>query len=699
VAVDNVSVEISIEEKAALQALTKLAKGVNQTSQQSVKQFGKMDVAVGSFAGTLAANLAGKALGAVTKGFQVLFNQFSQGVQLAQVQEDAINKLNAQLALTGDYSRETSQDLQAFASELQSVTKFGDEAILGQISFAQAMGASVEQSKAIVAVAADMSEALGMDLNSATRNVSKTLGGFGGELSEIIPELKDLSKEQLQAGAAIDLLGAKFRGQALAATQTFSGAVAQTSNIVGDTQETLSAFITQNPAVIAAIKAVGESFISLNGSLTENKNAINAFVTDFIQGGLIQGFEGIIEGALSIGDAFVAMKNSVNFAADVFLAFRQTMLEVELGINQSGESFRKFFNINVEGGKRVEASLNRQIEAIKQARMINDQEALERINAQDSIRESFKATTEAIKQSISERIAEQAKEREVQNQIVAGGAKEDPRIKQEQAVMAELALINEQKRLMEEEQQILKREQQGLINEEDLVRLREIEMRKAMIPFEQQLDANAKIKDLRKKDLADQKTIAQSEIAVLQKQSEIEKRINELRVRNRQRMVAGFGNALNQAALLAKKGSAEQKALAVASATINTYAASARAYRDYPFPANIAVMATTIAAGLAQVSNIKSQGFAAGGVIGGMTGASVGADNAIATVRQGEMVLNADQQRNLLDIATNGAQQGSNMNELVQSINNLASSPVVVNIENREVARAVRDARLEGFSV
>ena len=71
--------------------------------------------------------------------------------------------------------------------------------------------------------------ALAIDLQSAARNVGRTVGGFAGELGEVIPELKDLTTEALQAGEGIDLLAEKFSGRAAADAKTFSGRIAQLS--------------------------------------------------------------------------------------------------------------------------------------------------------------------------------------------------------------------------------------------------------------------------------------------------------------------------------------------------------------------------------------------------------------------------------------------------------------------------------------
>ena len=62
--------------------------------------------------------------------------------------------------------------------------------------------------------AVNLSKALGISTEAAFRNVGRTMGGFAGELGELVPELKDLSVEALRSGEGIVLLGEKFEGTA-----------------------------------------------------------------------------------------------------------------------------------------------------------------------------------------------------------------------------------------------------------------------------------------------------------------------------------------------------------------------------------------------------------------------------------------------------------------------------------------------------
>jgi hypothetical protein len=212
-----------------------------------------------------------------------------QVIAAAQVQEDAVNQLNASLRNLGQYTPQLSSELQKFASSLQETTIHGDEAILKQLAFAQAMGATVAQSKKIVGAATDMAAALNIDLNSAVRNITRTLGGMPGEMGKIIPSLKALTKAQLMAGQGVDLLSKKYEGFGGAQTQTFSGSMKQLKNAFGDLLEEIGALVTKSPTVIAAFKFISKQ-------VKEAIQSVNKFGS---QGDV---FKPILMGLISFGE-------------------------------------------------------------------------------------------------------------------------------------------------------------------------------------------------------------------------------------------------------------------------------------------------------------------------------------------------------------------------------------------------------------
>lgn len=105
----------------------------------------------------------------------------------------------------------------------------------------------------------------------------------------------------------------------------------------------------------------------------------------------------------------------------------------------------------------------------------------------------------------------------------------------------------------------------------------------------------------------------------------------------------------------AAKKAKQWSALQIAANSGTAIAKGVAASMDNPFPANLAALASTLAAvfaAIAQAKALAAEGHEHGGVIGGtFTGATRGGDDVVMTGRRGELVLNADQQKRLYDIA------------------------------------------------
>lgn len=183
------------------------------------------------------------------------------------VQERAVQRLNTSLASNPNITAGASRRLQDFATSLQRVTTVGDEAILAQQAFLASLKFSEQQIKDIISASLDLSAATGMSLESAVRNTTKTLSGMQGELGELIPQLKELTVEQLKAGEGVELLARLFAGQATEASKTFGGQIQQLSNNFGDLQETLGALVAGGAQGSGLLGMFNEAINFLNFSL------------------------------------------------------------------------------------------------------------------------------------------------------------------------------------------------------------------------------------------------------------------------------------------------------------------------------------------------------------------------------------------------------------------------------------------------
>lgn len=699
---NEVKLKLTIEDMQALKALAKLTKGVNGFEKEAKSSVSVVDRAFASFSGNIAAmGVAGIFNGAIN-GFKKLIAVGSDLVGAANVQEDAINALNTQLRIAGKFTQETSKDLQSFASQLQSVTKFGDEAIVSQLAFAQAMGASVDQSKSILTAATDMAASLNIDLNSAVRNISKTLGGYAGELGEVIPELKNLTAEQLQAGDGIELLAAKFAGAASDQIKTFSGATAQLSNTFGDLQEELGFTITNSPVFIAAIKGLEKGLSGLIKTVSQNSDSIRSFAEDVLLNTFALGaIRGASQAIIIFNRALVGTSNFFDFVADMAFATAQSILEFSSNVVGAASSLRKFFGLSTEGTEQFKKDIEKQVEVIKLARDANAEAVAQRSMDQQQLEDAVNGVTNTIINSVKSEVAavqeknakiieseikKTEKIKELKQSEVAAQKAADLAAQEEQALKDILNEERFQKKLEKNAERFGAEQALEIEHQTRLAELRDGQF--AANQKRKELEAKAEVKALKDQE----KRNRDSFFAI----ADYQKLSNKQRVQNLQGTlgtIATLSSSSNKT--LFNIG----KAAGVANATIDGIAAVQKALASAPPPFNLALAAlvgAATAANVAKLSAAKPPAFANGGVVGGFQGATGGGDNMNITARSGEMFLNGPQQRQLFEKINSG---GSDNSDIVSAINSMASRPIMIEIEGRQIAQVVRDQRLEGFAV
>ena len=130
---------------------------------------------------------------------------------------------------------ESVYNLRNFASELQSMSNIGDEQSLQVMAQLAAMGRTEEQIQAIMKAAADMSAVTGNSIQNIAVQLNKTYSGLAGELGEANSAIRGLSKEELEAGKAIDIIAEQYNGQAAAMADN----TVQLANAWGDFKENI----------------------------------------------------------------------------------------------------------------------------------------------------------------------------------------------------------------------------------------------------------------------------------------------------------------------------------------------------------------------------------------------------------------------------------------------------------------------------
>lgn len=265
-----IDLELRADLKQATTSLQRFGSEAGSALAGVEKSFGLLKVAAGAAVGIFAGQQLIQGIRTVTAA--------------AATQETAVTQLNTALKLSGDFSVAASKDMQAFASEIQSMSTVGDEAVLSQLALAKSFNLSNDESKKLIKSAVDLSAATGMSLDSAVINLGKSYSGLAGELGELIPAIRGMTEEQLSSGAAVEYVKERFGGAASEMTKTFGGALQQLKNLQGDLNEEIGFIITENPVIIGVFNEMGSAFKLFGDIVRENADEIRSYVNVGIRG-------------------------------------------------------------------------------------------------------------------------------------------------------------------------------------------------------------------------------------------------------------------------------------------------------------------------------------------------------------------------------------------------------------------------------
>lgn len=241
--------------------IANLAVKLSANSAQFTRGMGKSRKATKKFA--MAAKGATLQVAAMAAGVTVAAVKFAK---MAIEQEKAEKAMAAAMRVVGDTSKQTQRDLRAFASELQQITIFGDEALLQMMALGATMGKlSGEEVKKATVAAIGLSKAFGVELVAAMRLVARARVGDTAQLKRY-GIMIDNALTPIQKFNELIKIGAKNFSLAAAEAETASGKIQQLGNVWGDVQEKIGAH------VLRAAQGPG-------GRVTKGLQALDAFLT------------------------------------------------------------------------------------------------------------------------------------------------------------------------------------------------------------------------------------------------------------------------------------------------------------------------------------------------------------------------------------------------------------------------------------
>ena len=627
-------------------------------------------------------------------------------------------------------NNESVYNLRNFASELQNMSNIGDEVSLKVMSQLAATGRNEQQIMQIMKAAADMAAVTGEDIASAATKLNATLNGNAGMLGRQVTAINNLTKEELESGRAIEIVAQQYNGSAAAMADN----TVQLANAWGDFKENIGRnwaektspikkFFTDtlndiNEALrLTADKkdaaAAGAAGTETAAQAKLNYESAAALLAEMDKtpgmterkGGILAGLmvdptwqkkrdaqaktvedlktryeelkkaeedeaaaaQKAADEAQAAADKAAAAKTRDQTAAD-FIAKNKAALAERLA---SMELEAKLTEKDVDAGEMYNTYLQSYIDLVTKSNGLvteNNSAAKERLALLKQWAEKARdAATEEERLAAAQKLKEETEALLGKTDGMGYSSKYDDYIARNEELLQLKKELNDAE--IEDEQR-----KQDAINkiDEELVKNRQNlwqGVASEVNGYAQQV--NQIIQDAAKLALETENNRMKAELADL----EAKYRKGEIGEEEYQKKVS---DAKKKGAEMQYKIEMAQWGANILSATANTAVGVTQALAQGGV-AGIITGALVAAAGAVQLASIMAakpvKHFAAGGVVGGMNGASMGADNTTIAARSGEMVMNANQQRALWDML-NGSGNAAGAGGVNLTINNSAANLV-----------------------
>lgn len=564
------------------------------------------------------ANEAGKATEALTKGgadsfnlfaksaakvtaniaaFKGVFDFFTSSISAYQQSARSVDMLAAAYKNVGYTVSGAMEQAQAFASKMQSMTGLADEKFLdAQRTLANYKVVGTQAQEAIQAAYA-LSANQGMDFEAALMLIARAAAGSTSTLTRYGIVLDKNVKEGEKFDAVLKQINEQFGASAQA---TMGDSITKTNALKeswGDFQEQVGAGLTQ--AFVPLIDFLTGAVSLLQKLFTSGGNYFDWMF------GLIQTGVAGAKTAL-LGMAAVAVKS-----LEKIISIGSKLHLIPQGVAEVAQRADEWITQATKDAAKQTTTLNRMRSSITdiwpEEQKITDEQKkqldlnAEQVNAKRDLKKATEEVSEAEKKAAEE------------------AAKRIESIKRNAGVGARDTLSGWTTNEMEDERTRADSLSAGDILSGQTAQfsgLQNIDL------LEEELAAQRDKKlEYLEAELGDTQAYKDAEKEVLdQFQTEQLKMEQQRAKQNQQTMGTIFSNLISLSSSSNKKLAAIGKAAGIAQATISTYQGAANALAQVPYPLNFAAMASVVAAGLMQVSNIAGVELANGGLVKAVTG-------------------------------------------------------------------------------
>lgn len=227
----NVNIKIGSDVKEAKSGIQTVTEGLNKLSKnKALTSMSRLGSAVSGV--NAAFSIASKTFQAVNSVIEDLNDAY-------ETQAKAENQL-AIAAKNNPYLDDyTVQKLKDYASELQNMSEIGDEKLLPVMTELVASGRTYTEIQEIMSAAVDASAGGMISMESAAQALNSSYNGSIGQLGKLLPELKNLTEEELKSGKAIEIVKTAYDGMSSSSATTGT----QLANAFGDLKEKIGGLL------------------------------------------------------------------------------------------------------------------------------------------------------------------------------------------------------------------------------------------------------------------------------------------------------------------------------------------------------------------------------------------------------------------------------------------------------------------------
>lgn len=354
----------------------------------------------------------------------------------------------ARLLTALDGRAEVQERLLRQASEIQSRTVIGDETIIQQQAYLASLGLTEQQIRDTTEASVQLAAATGMSLDTAVKNLAKTFGGMTGRLGESIPQLKELTKEQLQNGEAVKYVLDNYKGYAETAAKKGLGSMKQLQNAWGDFLEQVGAAMMPVVQKIAGmLQVVVQAMQRISPEAMKIIVVIGGIAAAI--GPLSLAISGIIRMLPMLASGFAALLSPVGLAVSAILALGAAFLYAkQQKQNLIDEMTSEFEGLSLHTLQRM-LKENRRLQAVNENESpwqgqsvaskvnyaLNKGKRRRDLEAEEA---ALVAAIEKTEKAIAERAKAEADAKAIQDQMTAALAGTNTQLQQEGGLINEL---------------------------------------------------------------------------------------------------------------------------------------------------------------------------------------------------------------------------------------------------------------------